>query len=236
MRYLSVATAIALAAMVPPANAGQQFAEQVSDENLDIFVEALAPLEQGPEKCSNNSFDRWKARTTADPLEQRLPGVHDRMAAAAIAYCRAHRGELASEARRLIRDYWSRQLTVEERSRLAPLLRLIIEDRNAVQARLQSRGPADETARSIPQAAVQGRFSDAATAFTQTSSGWLLMNRFQDLQEESSRRFSESEGPFFTDPDGPGRRFVEAMEAEMRKAVNAHAVERGHKPIYPERP
>lgn len=62
------------------------------------------------------------------------------------------------------------------------------------------------------------------------------MNRFQDLQKESSRRFSESEGPFFTDPDGPGRRFVDAMEAEMRKAANAYAVERGHKPIYPERP
>lgn len=158
-------------------------------------------------------------------VEQALPGIHERMIAAASQYCRANMDQTIEAVRIHIKDRWRSKFSPVELHQLAVLYgpSLALMSRSRVSFK-----PGDTAigavGRSAPTWHDDGDFDRRARIFVAAPGGKALLERAEQESKEISEHARDDEGLVS---------FTKGMLRTAHEAANAYAIEKGYKALYP---
>jgi hypothetical protein len=231
MRHqLTTAFLIFLTAATAPqaASAARPRTATAAADDLDFFADALPPTQQLVEIAIGGCTTGYRTKLSTNKgdiaLEQRIPGIGERILAAAAAYCQAQLPAFLVEQHRFMRGYWGGIFTPAERTRLAPLLHALLEDIADVHIVYKPGDMPLAATRSSVAGKTAPRYEAAAARLQQTPGGRELVDRLWAANDKT--------GDLFETPDSPLAHLIHGAQDAGHAAANAYAREKGFGDVY----
>lgn len=229
-RLLPVLALFALPCLALPGAAAQGMAPAQMTEELDViarfFLPGAAVTDMVRGGCS--VAYRTKLSRNADDLalERDMPGIHDKVVAAASAHCDAGADAMLARMHDRIRADWRASTNPADLHRLAVLFAPMVRETDAIRLQPREGEMMKDTARRIDDAPERGaRFEAAQRAFAGSPGGGALLDRVSAYQDHLRDEINSNEGELGT--------LVRGGLAAGHRAANAYAREKGASMPYP---
>jgi hypothetical protein len=212
---------VAAAPATPPASSTN------AEVDLEVLADFFVPGDVIERLVTGGCTFAYRTKLDKEPeVEQSIPGIHDRMIAAAAQYCAANLPAWLNDAHARVKDHWRGQLAPKDLHRLAVFLAKPAAETNALKIEVRP----GETVKSAVQRADSNGSAQKADLqrregeFARTPGGARLLEMvtvYQREWEEEARS-----------PAGPVKIMAGALQA-AHAAANQYAKENGFDPVYP---
>lgn len=231
LRWSAWAALLSMFATGVPLAAGTTAATSATSQDVEADLEVLAdffvPSDAVRRLTTGGCGVAYRTKLDKEPeVEQAIPGIHDRMVAAASEYCAASVTVWLNEAHSRARDHWRSLLSPSDLHRLAALLAKPAAEANALKIEVR---PGETLKSAVQRADTEGPAQEAdlrrrELAFARTPGGARLLEMVSAYQDEWQK---EVQGP-----DGPVKILTAAIQV-AHAAANEYAKEKGFEPLYP---
>jgi hypothetical protein len=194
---------------------------------LEVFADFFVPSEAIQRVVTGGCEVAYRTKLDKEPdIEQAIPGIHDRMIAAASHYCTAQLPAWLSEARARVKDHWRAMLSPGDLHRLAALLAKPAAEANALKIEVK---PGETIKSAVRRADTEGPAQEADLQrreldFARTPGGARLIQMVAAYQREWQQEIQS--------PQGPVKIIMGGIQAAHASA-NEYAKEKGFEPVYP---
>lgn len=227
---------VLFAALVTFGIAPPAVAQRTHSDDLEVLANFFLPgamTEQLIRGGCRTAYQTKRSRDAADrALERDLPGVEDKMIAAASAYCDAEAPAAIARWHDSIKAEWRNSISSRDLHRLATLFRPWVREVQTISLDCRSGETAtDSFERSWPKPASQTerwwteRWRAEQKAFIKTPADVALLNRVAAYQARTQKEVE--------DPAGPLIATIRNGLRAAHQAANAYAREKGFNAPYP---
>ncbi len=204
---------------------------QATDADVETLVDAFVlekPLRDILHGGCDTAYRTKLSKSAADQqVEQALPGIHERMVAAASAFCDRRIASYLTAARDRVRADIKTMWTPAERARLARLLGPAVEEAKAAHIEFREGDMATDAAkRSVDPATLAAQEAGLASAqaeFARAPGGAALLDQIAAYQAKTVAENNQAVQSIV----------VGALRA-AHAVANAYAREKGADPVYPD--
>ena len=229
--WLAAMGSLAIVCLPPPGGSAAARLQANPAADLDVLANFFLPgppVGDAVRKGCSAAYRTKQSRTAADlALERQLPGVQDKMVAAASAYCDAEIPGVIARLHARIKADWRAAASPADLHRLARLFAPATREAAASRFDVREGEMVSDAAKRIdrPSKEELARFEAAQIAFAKTPGGGALLNRTTAYQTRIQRELSA--------PQGPIAAVVKGGLAAAHRAANAYAREKGLEAPYP---